>query len=132
MRASPRFRAYLCTISHVNPYFITIRVQASDASLLVLSYPDAVSVTPSGARLEIPTELAPLVTPTTFILLNKTDLLPAPSALTPVLTALPQRCCHSCWAVSLASQTGTDEFLEGLGKALQDQCGFSFFAYRRI
>ncbi|KAH9180038.1 tRNA modification GTPase TrmE [Lactarius sanguifluus] len=92
-------------------------VQVADASILVLSFPDAVSATPSGPRLEIPAELAPLVTPSTFILLNKTDLIPA-SVLTAALGTLPQ---PGCWAVSLASQSGTDEFLAGLAKELQDR-----------
>ncbi|KAI9448363.1 tRNA modification GTPase TrmE [Lactarius indigo] len=92
-------------------------VQSADASILVLSFPDAVSVTPSGPRLEIPAELAPLVTPSTFILLNKTDLVPA-SVLTAALGALPQ---PVCWAVSIASQSGTDEFLAGLATELQDR-----------
>lgn len=93
------------------------RVESADASLLVLSFPDAVSATPPGPRLEIPAELVPLVTPHTFILLNKTDLLPTTS--TSALTAFPQR---GCWAVSLASQTGTTDFLAGLATALQDRC----------
>ncbi|KAI0301868.1 hypothetical protein B0F90DRAFT_1715971 [Multifurca ochricompacta] len=92
-------------------------VQAADASLLVLSLSDAVSATPSGPRLHIPAEIAPLVTPNTFILLNKMDLLPT-SVLMPTLTALPQ---HGCWAVSLASQTGTGEFVAGLATELQDR-----------
>ncbi|KAI0002929.1 tRNA modification GTPase TrmE [Russula compacta] len=98
-------------------------VQAADASLLVLACPDAISftTTPSAARLEVPAELAPLVTPHTFILLNKTDLLPtselAPASLTAALT-LPQ---HGCWAVSLASHAGTDHFLARLATALQDR-----------
>jgi hypothetical protein len=49
---------------------------------------------------------------------NKTDLLltsaQAPTALT---SALPQ---HG-WAVSLASQPGTDGFLAGLATALKDR-----------
>ncbi|KAI9466691.1 tRNA modification GTPase TrmE [Lactarius psammicola] len=81
-------------------------VQVADASILVLSFPDA-----------IPAELAPLVTPNTFILLNKIDLVPT-SVLTATLSALPQ---PSCWAVSLASQSGTDEFLAGLAKELQNR-----------
>ena len=98
----------------------------ADVSLLVLSVPDVVSETPSGPRLEIPAELVPLVTPNTFILLNKTDLVPT-SVLTTALGALPQ---HGCWAVSLASQSGTDEFLAGLATELQDRYdGFlPFFA----
>jgi tRNA modification GTPase len=99
------------------------RVQAADASLLVLACPDAVSFeTPlSGPRLDIPPELAPLVTQNTFILLNKTDLLPTSArAPAPALTgALPQ---HS-WAVSLASHAGTGDFLAGLATALTDRCG---------
>jgi tRNA modification GTPase len=94
------------------------RVQVTDASILVLSFPDAVSVTPSGPRLEIPAELAPLVTENTFILLNKTDLLPT-TMLTAASSALPR---SGCWAVSLASQSGTDEFLAGLATELQDRC----------
>ena len=70
-------------------------------------------------------ELAPLMTRDTFILLNKTDLLPtsasAPAALA---SALPP---HG-WAVSLASHAGTDEFLAGLATALQERYGgFSLF-----
>src|SRR6266850_5800336 len=71
---------------------VSHRVQAADASLLVLACPDAVSYeTPSGPRLNIPPELAPLVTPNTFILLNKTDLLPTSAQASTALTsALPQ------------------------------------------
>ena len=95
------------------------RVQVADASILVLSFPDAVSVAPSGPQFEIPAELVPLVTPNTFILLNKTDLVPT-SVLTAALrSALPQ---PGSWAVSLASQSGTDEFLAGLATELQDRC----------
>ncbi|KAH9963246.1 tRNA modification GTPase TrmE [Russula dissimulans] len=96
-------------------------VQAADASLLVLACPDAISsTTTSDPRLEIPSELAPLVTRDTFILLNKTDLLPRSSALAPaaLANAFPQ---HAGWAVSLASQTGTSDFLAGLATALQDR-----------
>lgn len=92
-------------------------VQVADASILVLSFPDAVSATPSGPRLEIPAELMHLVTANTCILLNKIDLVPT-SVLTAALGALPQ---SNCWAVSLASQSGTDEFLAGLATELQDR-----------
>jgi tRNA modification GTPase len=94
-------------------------VQAADASLLVLACPDAVTYeTPSGPRLNIPPELVPLVTPNTFILLNKTDLNPTPEQTPTALTrALPQ---HG-WAVSLASQHGTSLFLAGLAAALKDR-----------
>ncbi|KAH9978113.1 tRNA modification GTPase TrmE [Lactifluus volemus] len=101
-------------------------VQAADASLLVLAFPDAISVTPSGPRLEIPSELVPLVTPNTFVLLNKTDLLlPTSSESSAALAAaVPQYGSHGrCWAVSLASQAGTGEFLAGLATALQDRYG---------
>ena len=103
------------------------RVKAVDASVLVLACPDAISYEPStGPRLEIPPELAPLVTSNTFILLNKTDLLPTsalvPASATALTTnALPQ---HKTWAASLASHAGTSDFLAGLAKALQDRCGF--------
>ena len=95
------------------------RVQVADASILVLSFPDAVSLTPSGPRLEIPAGLAPLVTRNTFILLNKTDLVPT-SVLTAALSALPQP--PGSWAVSIASKSRTDEFLAGLATELQDRC----------
>jgi len=65
----------------------------------------------------------PLVTRDTFILLNKTDLLPTSSALAPA--ALLQ---HTGWAVSLASQAGTGDFLTGLGTALQDRFVGRFFS----
>jgi tRNA modification GTPase len=108
------------------------RIQAADVSLLVLAYPDAVSsVTPSesGSRLDIPADLAPLVTQNTFILLNKTDLLPTSApALEEALTttcALPQH--QQRWAVSLATNAGTGDFLSGLATALQDRYGLSAF-----
>lgn len=61
------------------------------------------------------------MTQNTFILLNKTDLLPTsvPVLATALTNALPQR----TWAVSLASHAGTSDFLAGLAKALQDRCG---------
>jgi hypothetical protein len=69
-------------------------------------------------------ELAPLVTRHTFILLNKTDLLPTSAPVPAALaSALPQ---HG-WAVSLASRAGTDEFLAGLATALQDRYVFLLF-----
>ncbi len=103
-----------------------VSVEVADASILVLSFPDTVSATPSGSRLGIPAELAPLVTPSTFILLNKTDLVPT-SVLTAALGALTQ---PGCWAVSLTSQSGTDEFLAGLATELQDRCdGFLTLVY---
>ena len=109
------------------------RVQAADASLLVLACPDAVSfVTPSGPRLDVPAELAPLVTQNTFILLNKTDLLPTSAPVpTAALTKALQRPQHT-WAVSLASHAGTGDFLAGLAKALQDRCGVDRRASNRI
>ena len=118
----------VCMFVHICPY----SVQAADASLLVLACPDAVTsatTPPSGPRLEleIPVELAPLVNRHTFILLNKTDLLPPASALAPaaLAAALPQR----GWAVSLASHAGTEEFLAGLARALQDRCGGFLLSY---
>jgi ribosome biogenesis GTPase A len=65
------------------------------------------------------------VTQNTFILLNKTDLLPtsAPVPTTALTKALQQQPQHT-WAVSLASHAGTSDFLAGLAKALQDRCGF--------
>jgi len=100
---------------------VSHRVQAADASLLVLACPDAVSYeTPSGPRLNIPPELAPLVTPNTLILLNKMDLLTTSAqAPTALASALPQ---HS-WAVSLTSQYGTGDFLAGLATELKDRYG---------
>ncbi len=80
------------------------------------------TTTHSDPRLGVPVELAPLVTRDTFILLNKTDLLPS-SALAPaVLAGVTQ---HG-WAVSLASHAGTEEFLGGLAKALQERYGKPF------
>jgi tRNA modification GTPase len=99
-------------------------VQAADASLLVLAFPEAISVTPSGPRLEIPSELVPLVTPNTFVLLNKTDLLlstSSESSATFAAAVLQYGSHGGCWAASLASQAGTDEFLSGLATALQDR-----------
>lgn len=98
----------------------------------MLAFPDAISVTPSGPRLKIPSELVPLVTPNTFVLLNKTDLLLPTSSesSTALAAAVPQHGSHGgCWAVSLASQAGTGEFLSGLATALKDRYGGAILIY---
>ncbi|KAI9512717.1 hypothetical protein F5148DRAFT_1145902 [Russula earlei] len=77
--------------------------------------------TPSGPRLEIPSELAPLVTHDTLILLNKPDLYPTPAL--PPAAALADALTQRSWAVSLTSQAGTGKFLAGIATALQDRCG---------
>ena len=88
-------------------------MQTSDVSLLVLACPNAISFeTPSGPQLEIPPELAPLVTSNTFILPHRTDPLPTSAQQAPqaLISGLPQY----GWAVSLAEDAGTGDFWQGL------------------
>jgi hypothetical protein len=72
---------------------------------------------PSGPRLNIPPELALLMTPNTFILFIEMDLLPTSTQAPTVLTSA---FLHHGWAVSLISQHGTGDFLAGLATALKD------------
>ncbi|EIM85568.1 P-loop containing nucleoside triphosphate hydrolase protein [Stereum hirsutum FP-91666 SS1] len=117
-------------------------LQTSDISILVLSLPDALS--PSSAhqssdeiRVTIPSALRHLITPQTFILLNKADLLPLESAPLP---SAPQQSPtfkssaprimidgweqNTVWSVSLTSALGTQEFMDGFAHALRQRFEF--------
>ncbi|RDX53010.1 tRNA modification GTPase TrmE [Lentinus brumalis] len=89
-------------------------VESSDVSLCVLSASDVLVRSQGGDwDLRLPSTVAPLVKDDTFILLNKTDLLP-PSAL----AQLPS---GTTWAVSLSTGHGTQAFMDSFARALHNR-----------
>lgn len=87
-------------------------VLGADLSLLVLSFPEALSV----GSLEIPQSLKSLVSPNTFFLLNKSDLCPSVPE-----QSFGHEFHGRAWSVSLTTGAGTSEFLEGFSAALQER-----------
>ncbi|RDB20468.1 tRNA modification GTPase GTPBP3, mitochondrial [Hypsizygus marmoreus] len=92
-------------------------VRAADVSLCVLSLSEVLVQTQTGPRIQLPPSLKPLITPETFFLFNKSDLLPT--------TISPETFSASgysdAWIVSLDTGEGTSGFLSGFAKALQDR-----------
>ncbi|KZT74516.1 tRNA modification GTPase TrmE [Daedalea quercina L-15889] len=92
-------------------------VKSTDVSLCVLSLPDVVD-TSSGWPI-IPSSVASLITPETYVLLNKSDLVDvSPDQVSSVLSALGAR---KGWVVSLAADEGMQDFLDGFAQALQER-----------
>lgn len=91
----------------------------ADVSLCVLSLPEVIERTPSGPQLRIPKALQPLLTPDTYFLFNKSDLLESP--ISP--EALSSLTGQPSWAASLATGEGSTNFLGGFSKALQNRYG---------
>ena len=73
----------------------------------------------NGQDIQVPPSLAHLITPSTFFLFNKSDLV----SKTP---RLPR---DNAWIVSLKTGEGTTEFMHGLTTALRASVGYfdSFF-----
>ncbi|OBZ71947.1 tRNA modification GTPase GTPBP3, mitochondrial [Grifola frondosa] len=93
-------------------------VESSDVSLCVLALPEILK-SHDGAKfsLDIPSSVSSLLTSNTFVLLNKADL--ATSALSEI--NLSDLGVQHAWMVSLGTGHGTQTFLEGFGKALQQR-----------
>ncbi|TFK56232.1 tRNA modification GTPase GTPBP3 [Heliocybe sulcata] len=90
-------------------------VQAADVALCVLSLPEVIETAQGGEPcLRIPPTLEPLVTPDTFILFNKTDLVSIPTEV----RGLEAR---RSWTVSLTKGEGMKEFMEGFARALRER-----------
>ncbi|KAI0676751.1 tRNA modification GTPase TrmE [Trametes maxima] len=88
-------------------------IRSSDVSLCVLPAPDVLVPSAKGGwSLQLPPSLAPLVTDSTFILLNKLDLLPYDPHTTQM--ALPR----ATWQASLSTGEGTTDFMKGFAEAL--------------
>ncbi len=89
-------------------------MESSDVSLCVLSAPDVLVRSQGGDwDLRLPSPVAPLVKDDTFILLNKTDLLPPP--------ALAKLLSGTTWAVSLSTGHGTQAFMDSFARALHNR-----------
>ena len=94
-----------------------ISVRQADVSLLVLSLPDIIHDSPSGPT--ISTHITSLLEKSTYILLNKSDLVP-PSTLKAVETVVQETFPDTPqWTASLANGEGTANFLQGFATALQ-------------
>ncbi|KAL0949053.1 hypothetical protein HGRIS_009146 [Hohenbuehelia grisea] len=93
-------------------------VQTADATICVLSLPDALQVSDEGrAQLQIPTDIQSLINEKTFLLLNKSDLCSSSNGMCEALSSLSQR----SWIASLNSLEGTVEFLNGLAQVLKQR-----------
>ncbi|EAU88664.2 tRNA modification GTPase GTPBP3 [Coprinopsis cinerea okayama7 len=94
-------------------------VANSDVSICVLSLPDLQNLTEDGNNWK------ELITPNTYFLLNKADLMPAQwrpdSAVLRELGVVQER----MWVSSLAKRDGFEVFLSGFASALQKQFGMS-------
>lgn len=67
----------------------------------------------------IPPSVASLITPETYVLLNKSDMAAVePKQISSVLDALGV---HQGWVVSLATGAGTQAFLDGFAESLQER-----------
>jgi tRNA modification GTPase len=110
--------------------FIFFRVKNSDFSLCVLSLPD-VAVSVSGCsekplEVNVPPAIWELVTPRTYFLINKTDMVPHVSAKTPIRihhgrTDVISSESGRVWTASLVTGEGTTTFIDGLAGALKSQ-----------
>ena len=69
---------------------------------------------------QVPPSIKALITSNTFILLNKLDLIPA-SHLADAKVFSQRLGAAEAWEVSLSAGTGTETFLDRLGKALQER-----------
>ncbi|EPT03112.1 hypothetical protein FOMPIDRAFT_1035518 [Fomitopsis schrenkii] len=92
-------------------------VQSTDISICVLSIPDVVGG--STGNFVLPPSVTSLITPETYVLLNKSDMAhSAPEQVSSVLTALGVQ---KGWVVSLTTDTGTQAFLHGFAESLQER-----------
>lgn len=93
------------------------RVQSTDISICVLSMPDIING--STRSPSIPPSVASLITPETYVLLNKSDMTGVEQAqISFVLDALGVQ---KGWVVSLATGAGTQAFLNGFAESLQER-----------
>ncbi|KZT20670.1 tRNA modification GTPase GTPBP3 [Neolentinus lepideus HHB14362 ss-1] len=90
-------------------------VLGADVALCVLSLPEALHRKDGGERcLKVPPMLEPLITPSTFFLLNKIDLVPSPTDVNGIEF-------NRSWTVSLSTGFGTKNFLDGFARALRER-----------
>lgn len=94
-----------------------LRIRASDVSLCVLSLPEVLSESANGPCIQIPGSLDALITPETYFLFNKSDLPLSPTAHKLVEATFGSR----AWVASLTTGEGTNEFLVGFARALQNR-----------
>ncbi|EIW82184.1 tRNA modification GTPase TrmE [Coniophora puteana RWD-64-598 SS2] len=95
-------------------------VKGSDVSICLLSLEDLLVRQGGKLELKIPPNIQQLVTPTTFFLLNKSDLI-GPLDQNQVKEALTSSGFQDrAWTCSLMTNTGTKAFLDGLTRSLHN------------
>lgn len=101
--------------------FLLYRVENADIALCVLSLPEVVgpAIQERSGTLDFPQSVAPLITPKTFVLLNKTDLVPPDTVRRIIHSSLSRT--NKTWAVSLSNDEGTQAFMDGFADALKNQ-----------
>jgi len=88
-------------------------VQEADISLCVLSLPEAVVDPLDSLEMRMPPSLETLITPETFFVLNKSDLVSTSAPKLPTILN------GKAWTISLSTGEGTTEFLDKFSKVLQ-------------
>ena len=109
--------------------FLADSIQTADASICVLSLPDLIQSTDEGYNIQIPDDIAASITPETFVLLNKLDLLPSPLPLEDIAKQLGT---SRVSAVSLNAGTNTSSFMESFSTGLRERCIHLFFIVRPL
>ncbi|TFY80412.1 hypothetical protein EWM64_g3603 [Hericium alpestre] len=95
-------------------------VKNTDVSLLVLSLSDILVGSDESTTAAIPEPIARLMTPETFVLLNKVDLANAPMHPEELLHRQGVKSSGS-WAVSLTSKAGTSDFMSQFAAKLRER-----------
>ncbi|KAL5488220.1 MSS1_1 [Sanghuangporus weigelae] len=99
------------------------RVAESDVSLCVLSIPDILGLDDGIPLPRVPEEAREMMTRSTYVLLNKTDLCSGEDKLRAerALAALSMSSSGGIWSVSLTCGEGLDRFMSEFGRALGDR-----------
>jgi hypothetical protein len=109
--------------------FLADSIQTADASICVLSLPDLIHSTDESYDIQMPDDIAASITPETFVLLNKLDLLPSPLPLEDITKQLGTR---RVSAVSLNAGTNTSSFVKSFSTGLRERCIHLFFIVRPL
>lgn len=100
-------------------------IKNADFSLCVLPLPDVLASPSEKLKVTVPPAIRGLVTPNTYFLINKIDLVPGLSAKNCIQIQHGESgiSCEGShvWLASLVTGKGTTEFIEGLAGALKTQ-----------
>ncbi|KAF9563328.1 tRNA modification GTPase TrmE [Agrocybe pediades] len=96
-------------------------IKNADVSLCVLPLPDVLKSSESSSEsyIDVPSDVQELVTPDTYFLFNKSDLVLVPAVQTSISGIVDLK--GRSWSASLATGEGTHEFVQGLAAALKQR-----------